>query len=188
MNCLLTGILSSCTNLLANNSYCVQPVGDGKYLPRPMSKGFGQITNSKWLVNSYPNALRYTGPSSSISKVAYASLPDAPYASIFNVAPLASQTCQGCDAYASRADLQYDYYGVSQCDNASKFYDVTVESLILWNPSLQSASTSSNSSTNLEDGSFFKQFSYCMDNPTISATASVSGSRASTPLPTATKH
>lgn len=149
---------------------------------------FCPVANALLPVDSYPGAPGYTGSSSSVSKVAYTSLPDATYSPIFGVTPLAPKTRKGCASYASGSDLQYNYTGSSQCDVASYFYDVSVSNLILWNPSLQSGSGSGNSLKSADTCSFSKNYRYCMQYGEPSATASISGTQTSTPLPSATWH
>ncbi|OQE21289.1 hypothetical protein PENSTE_c012G04241 [Penicillium steckii] len=153
----------NCMNLWENTSYCVQPVGN---------------------INSYPSAPGYVGPSSSMSKVAYTSLPDATYSPIFEFIPLAPNTREGCTMYVPGSDLQYNSTASSSCDIAGHYYNVSVKKLALWNPPLHLGSGSSNSTNTC---SFSKSYRYCFRYPEASST-NVPGFGASTPLPSATKH
>lgn len=141
-------------------------------------------THKGILVNSYPGAPGYVGPSSSVSKVAYTSLPDATYSPIFEFIPLAPNTREGCTMYVPGSDLQYNSTASSSCDIAGHYYSVSVKKLALWNPSLHLGSGSSNSTNTC---SFSKSYRYCFRYPEASST-NVPGVGASTPLPSATKH
>ncbi|KAL1616832.1 hypothetical protein SLS56_011264 [Neofusicoccum ribis] len=120
-------INTNCTNLLADESYCVQAVGDiDTYSGRP---GYSTAT-----------------PTAPFTGIPFTALPDAtetPYARLYPLAPLANDTRDDCPAYFVGDDYQYDLSGTrwaGNCAFAAQDYNVTVEDLGIWNPSLANSS------------------------------------------------
>ncbi|GME35766.1 LysM domain-containing protein [Neofusicoccum parvum] len=120
-------INANCTNLLADESYCVQAVGDiDTYSGRP---GYSTAT-----------------PTAPFTGIPFTALPDAtetPYARLYPLAPLANDTRDDCSAYFVGDDYQYNLSGTrwaGNCAFAAQDYNVTVEDLGIWNPSLANSS------------------------------------------------
>ncbi|GKZ33625.1 hypothetical protein AbraIFM66950_003534 [Aspergillus brasiliensis] len=133
----------NCTNLDAEESYCVAPVGS---------------------IDSYPNAPGYTGSFvATYSTIAYSALPDATYTPIFSLTtlPLAPSTRTTCYIYADGSDLKYNMTGVSDCLAASVFwaFNLTTD-LPVWNPSIVN--------TTADNCTFDESYRYCVvaDGPT----------------------
>ncbi|KAF8457864.1 LysM domain-containing protein [Kalaharituber pfeilii] len=117
-------INENCTNLFANESYCVQAVGDiATYHGHPRS------------------ALLTTVTSISITENV-ATLPDADYttpAPRVTEAPIASGSRQDCAEYIDGDSMQLDLNGTwweSTCQFVAKLYGVSLEELEIWNPQL----------------------------------------------------
>lgn len=128
-------INANCTNLYANTSYCVEPVGS---------------------INNYPGSPFYNiGNSSDTTAPAFSSYPNATYSPILPTraaSPLAPGTIANCSVYADGSDLIYGYPDNSDCNAAAFIYGVTAEELQSWNPSL---------STNSTGCTFTSGFQYC---------------------------
>ncbi|TFK66093.1 hypothetical protein BDN72DRAFT_889204 [Pluteus cervinus] len=119
-------INSNCTNLFADESYCVQPVGD---------------------INTYSGRPGYVEPTTSVAPIIYTNLPDATYTPTPKptAVPLANGTRTDCYYYINGDDFQDDYGDstsarISNCDNIAATFLVTFEELVYWNPSLESYS------------------------------------------------
>lgn len=185
-----TGVNKNCTNLFAEESYCVQPVGS---------------------INDYPGSPGYIPPDTSISDSAYSNLPKATYTApqitgLPTSLPLAKGTRKDCYAYADGADLSIDItYSKykSVCEALASGWGIKMEQIQNWlvwilrpqqlrvssltprrNPSLN---TSSNDCAP-KDG-----YRYCMEaykvtatvtTETVSNTASETSSQSATPTST----
>ncbi|KAK0736847.1 LysM domain-containing protein [Apiosordaria backusii] len=110
----------NCTNLFAEESYCVQPVGDiNTYSGRP---GYMTMT---------------TGPS--VPHTAFSNLPSAtaqPYSRLYTTLPLASGTRDDCAQYFSGSDYQFNLTGTkwrNNCQFVIQVYKVDPESFGVWN-------------------------------------------------------
>ena len=106
---------ANCTNLYANESYCVLPVGN--IADYPGNPGYVPTATS-------------TGP-----LVVYSSLPNATY-----VPPVSNTTTTASLPLASgtRPDCSFYIDGGSNytCDVVSAVYEVSIDDLTYWNPSL----------------------------------------------------
>lgn len=120
-------MVTSCTNLLSDVSYCVTPVED---------------------INNYPGAPGYVP---SYSTIAWDSLPSATYKPVLkpHKLPLARGTAKDCQVYADGGDLQYDF-GVTPCKAAEVIWEINEQQLLDWNPSLRSDSKSNDTSCSFE--------------------------------------
>ncbi|RMJ21574.1 LysM domain-containing protein, partial [Aspergillus sp. HF37] len=135
-----SGVNQNCTNLYADESYCVAPVGP---------------------INEYPGHPGYIPPTSSVPDVPYSNLPKATYTpppitGLPQHLPLAHGTRSDCFAYANGADLDVDItytYYKSVCDALAHGWGVTLEQLQNWNPSLDTSS---------EDCAPEEGYRYCM--------------------------
>ena len=145
--------MPSCTNFIAGRSYCVKPVKD---------------------MDNYPGAPGYMP---SVSKIPWGDLPDATYTPVNNPDPLpiAPGTLKDCVSLIDGRELQYNYTGVSNCQAAGTFWEISQADLLRWNPSLKKQKSNSTSCD------FSKKYRYCMDGP--GASASSSGGVPSTPAP-----
>ncbi|KAK2015703.1 LysM domain-containing protein [Colletotrichum eremochloae] len=121
-------INENCTNLYAEESYCVQPVGDlNTYPGKP-----GHATFS----------LTVTG---SIEDTA-TDLPDVVWVSPTPTAtqiPVATGSREDCLTYLKGEDWQKDLSGtylISNCDLVATVFGVTLQDLEVWNPSLGNTS------------------------------------------------
>ncbi|KAK4200451.1 LysM domain-protein [Triangularia verruculosa] len=110
----------NCTNLFAQESYCVQPVGDiNTYSGRP---GYMTMT-----------------PGPSIPHTAFSNLPSAtakPYSRLYTPVPLASNTRDDCAQYFSGTDYQFNLTGTkwrNNCEFVIQVYNVDPESFGVWN-------------------------------------------------------
>ncbi|KAL5336631.1 hypothetical protein BJX70DRAFT_409814 [Aspergillus crustosus] len=153
------GLNANCTNLLSGISYCVKPVGD---------------------IGSYPGASGYMP---SISRIPWDSLPDATYLPMLNpiVKPLAPGTIKDCQIILDGSDLQFDFPGANNCEIVPTFWDVSIEDLLLWNPSLKDTRTKNSTECN-----FSRHYRYCIakgsgsgvpstSSPMLSPSTSVKG-------------
>ncbi|RMD40219.1 hypothetical protein DV735_g4913, partial [Chaetothyriales sp. CBS 134920] len=120
-----TGVNKNCTNLFAEESYCVQAVGDiNTYSGRP---GYMTIT---------------LDPSATFTGVPFTALPDAtgsPYSRLYTPVPIATGTRDDCVHYFDGADYQVNVIGtsfLSPCSLAIAVYGVDSESFAAWNPGL----------------------------------------------------
>lgn len=87
-----TGVNQNCTNLFAEESYCVEPVGS---------------------IDEYPGSPGYISPDPSVSDMLYSNLPKATYTApqvtgLPTSLPFAKGTRKDCYAYANGADLNID--------------------------------------------------------------------------------
>ncbi|KAI0850293.1 carbohydrate-binding module family 50 protein [Daldinia vernicosa] len=120
-----TGIDSNCTNLFAEESYCVQAVGDiNTYSGRP---GYMTIT---------------IDPSATFTGVPFTQLPDAtasPYARLYTPLPTATGTRDDCVHYFAGDDYQVNVTGsafANPCLLAVTVYGVDLDSFAAWNVGL----------------------------------------------------
>ncbi|KAF2716672.1 carbohydrate-binding module family 50 protein, partial [Polychaeton citri CBS 116435] len=111
-------INANCTNLFANESYCVQPLGR---------------------LDNYPGHPGYVPPSPSITSVPYASFPTAtfvmPEIDVPTPSPLAPGTRGGCTIYLNGADMNASAVGTffqSQCEIYARSYQITLGELQNW--------------------------------------------------------
>lgn len=121
-------INSNCTNLFAQESYCVEPVGDINSYP-----GYGGAT-------TIGNLTGTAGSFSSFSAATYIPTLFAGYNRT-----LANGTVTTCSDYLDGADYQDDLTGTfysSNCQLAASVYGITVANLVIWNPSLDSNASS----------------------------------------------
>ncbi|RMZ82760.1 hypothetical protein DV738_g1688, partial [Chaetothyriales sp. CBS 135597] len=137
-----TGVNKNCTNLFAEESYCVQAVGDiNTYSGRP---GYMSIT---------------LDPSATFTGVPFTALPDAtasPYSRLYTPMPLATGTRDDCVHYFDGTDYQLNLTGtafLSPCGLAMAVYGVDSESFAAWNPGLGDVLSSS--------CAFLSGFRYC---------------------------
>ncbi|KAL8693835.1 MAG: hypothetical protein Q9224_003679 [Gallowayella concinna] len=113
-------INSNCTNLLADESYCVQAVGD---------------------INTYSGRAGYSSPTATQGSITgkYNDLPDATYVSPTvspTSIPLASGTRADCNDYFNGDVFQNDIAGTnwnSKCDLAAATFDVNLLDFGTWN-------------------------------------------------------
>ena len=125
-----------CTNLELGAAYCISPVGD---------------------ISTYPGYPKPSEPSTPVGggnfpPVNTAIPPSGPgtgYNATGSLLPQAAGTVQGCDTYRNFDGKN----GLNDCSYVSYAYDVTVDQLRAWNPSL---------SSNLNDCDFQSGFSYCV--------------------------
>lgn len=118
----------NCTNLFAQESYCVEPVGDINSYP-----GYGGVT-------PLGNLTGTAGSFSSFSAATYIPTLFAGYNRT-----LANGTVTTCSDYLNGADYQEDLTGTfyaSNCQLAASVYGITVANLVVWNPSLDSNASS----------------------------------------------
>ncbi|OTA53849.1 carbohydrate-binding module family 50 protein [Hypoxylon sp. EC38] len=133
-------INDNCTNLFANESYCVLPVGS---------------------INNYPGSPGYsisaslTGtaiPFGSLPSPTYVPTPFAGYNRTY-----APNTRTDCQDYINGADYQQDLSGTfyeNNCQLATDVYGISLENLGIWNPSLGDA--------NLSNCTFARNLWYCI--------------------------
>ncbi|KAH7322710.1 hypothetical protein B0I35DRAFT_509996 [Stachybotrys elegans] len=134
------GLNAECTNLFAFESYCVAPVGP---------------------INQYPGHPDYVEPPTTASDIPFSELPEAtftppPITDLPTYLPRAEGTRKDCLIYVNGTDLQYDTswgFGLSACAEIAAPWDVTLEELHNWNPSLN---------VTAPDCKFSEDFSYCM--------------------------
>lgn len=121
-------INSNCTNLFAQESYCVEPVGDINSYP-----GYDGVTPLGNL----------TGTAGSFSSFSAATCIPTLFAGYNRT--LANGTVTTCSDYLNGADYQEDLTGTfyaSNCQLAASVYGITVANLVVWNPSLDSNASS----------------------------------------------
>ncbi|RSL84063.1 hypothetical protein CEP51_004161 [Fusarium floridanum] len=171
------GVNKECTNLYAEESYCVSPVGP---------------------INMYPGHPDYVDPTTVVADINFNDLPNATFSApaITDVAtylPKASGTRIDCHIFMDGKDLQYDMswsLGFSACAELAEIWGISLEELENWNPSLNTSSP---------DCAFAEEKSYCMaayklvntytgepDEPesgTTTTTATTTGNGVSTPTP-----
>ncbi|RMJ12213.1 hypothetical protein CDV36_008133 [Fusarium kuroshium] len=171
------GVNKECTNLYAEESYCVSPVGP---------------------INMYPGHPDYVDPITVVADINFNDLPNATFSApaITDVAtylPKASGTRIDCHIFMDGKDLQYDMswsMGFSACAELAEIWGISLEELENWNPSLNTSSP---------DCAFAEEKSYCMaayklantytgepDEPesgTTTTTATTTGNGVSTPTP-----
>ncbi|KAI1290485.1 hypothetical protein F5Y03DRAFT_401258 [Xylaria venustula] len=118
---------ASCTNLYAHESYCVAPVGS---------------------LSNYPGHPGYVAPINASVASAWLSAPKATYLppvlNITDNAPLASGTRSDCWSFMNGEMLQLPINGTvyqSTCQFVASTYDITLDQLRNWNPSLNTNST-----------------------------------------------
>lgn len=171
------GLNSNCTNLFAQESYCVEPVGDINSYP-------GYTNN--------PNIGNLTGTAGSFSSFSGATYIPPLFAG-FN-RTLANRTVATCGDYLDGADYQDDLTGTfyaSNCELAASVYGITVANLLTWNPSLGANATGSSAAACAFNPAFWYCAGYGGDYPdpvndTVpddgsSATATATATSAPTP-------
>ncbi|KAJ3957715.1 hypothetical protein N0V92_005734 [Colletotrichum tropicale] len=134
-------INENCTNLYAEESYCVQAVGDiNTYSGRP-----GHVTFSLTMTSGFEDSAT--------------TLPDVSWSSptpTTTQIPIATGTREDCYQYLVGDNYQKDMTGtslLSNCRLAAAVYEVTLEDLEVWNPSLGNVSDTA--------CAFQKGFRYC---------------------------
>jgi hypothetical protein len=113
------GVNSNCTNLYAEESYCVAPVGP---------------------IDQYPGHPDYVPPETSISTIPYTNLPKATYTppkitGLPTSLPLAPETRKDCFVYVGGSDLQVDIgftFFTSVCDALAQGWGISLEELRNW--------------------------------------------------------
>lgn len=136
------GINTNCTNLFAEESYCVQAVGD---------------------INTYPGRPGYMSvtidPSATFTGVPFAQLPNAtasPYSRLYTPLSTATGTRDDCVQYFAGDDYQVNVTGstfASPCVLAATVYNVDLDSFASWNAGLGDVTSPS--------CAFQKGVSYC---------------------------
>ncbi|EEU41641.1 uncharacterized protein NECHADRAFT_87919 [Fusarium vanettenii 77-13-4] len=134
------GINAECTNLMAEDSYCVAPVGP---------------------INMYPGHPDYVDPTSTIPNIPFSDLPKATFTppaitGLPAYLPRANSTRKDCLIYVNGTDLQVDMSwgsSFSGCVELAKIWGISLDELQNWNPSLNTTSP---------DCGFSEGFSYCM--------------------------
>lgn len=108
----------NCTNLYAQESYCVAPVGE---------------------LSDYPGHSGYIPPVSTAAKSAWSSFPTATYVppnlNITELSPLANDTRTDCFIYVDGSQMQQDISGTfytSPCQLFTNAYGITAENLQNW--------------------------------------------------------
>lgn len=138
----MSSILDSCTNLLVDESYCVQPVGDSMALFIHLIEMF---THSQ-LVNTYPGRAGFASATAvPLSTVVFSSFADATFVPTPKnktdalLLPLATKTRTDCETYVSGKDLQQDWadgFFTSSCSAVASIFGISLDDLGNWNPSL----------------------------------------------------
>lgn len=113
------GVNQNCTNLFANESYCVSPLGS---------------------IDDYPGAPGHIDPSASYSDIPYSSYPTATYtppsdANITILLPISPGGRKDCYIYVAGTQLQIDVSGTfytSACEAVAESSGKTVEDLSQW--------------------------------------------------------
>ncbi|KAI0905819.1 hypothetical protein F4823DRAFT_113363 [Ustulina deusta] len=145
----------NCTNLFAEESYCVVPVGD---------------------LTSYPGYPGYVAPSNATTTFAWSDAPKAtwvpPDLNITDNTPLANGTRSDCWQFTDGSSLQLPINGSiysSTCQLIASTYGTSLDQLKNWNPSLP---------TNETDCSFDPSLRYCLMayNPVVTASAAPTSS------------
>ncbi|KAJ3529969.1 hypothetical protein NM208_g9529 [Fusarium decemcellulare] len=134
------GINAECTNLFAEESYCVAPVGP---------------------INMYPGHPDYVDPVTVTPDVAFSDLPNATFTApvmtgLPTYLPRANGTRKDCLIYIDGTDLQVDMswsFSFSACAELAGTWEMSLDELQNWNPSLNATSP---------DCAFSEDFSYCM--------------------------
>ncbi|KAK0647930.1 LysM domain-containing protein [Lasiodiplodia hormozganensis] len=127
-------INENCTNLYADESYCVEAVGD---------------------INTYSGRPGYVTATPTYSMIPWDSWPDAtftPNTTTSTGLPLASGTRRDCNIYMDGDDYQFPdaaVDGTTQCDIVAGFWGISVTDLTYWNPSLNASSANCSLSTGL---------------------------------------
>ncbi|RDW92950.1 LysM peptidoglycan-binding domain-containing protein [Aspergillus mulundensis] len=134
------GVNQNCTNLFADESYCVSPLGS---------------------IDDYPGAPGYIDPSATYSDIAYSSYPTATFTPPLDVNQttlllISPDGRKDCYLYVAGTELQIDVSGTfytSPCQAIAEAWGKAVEDLESWNPSISANGTCS----------FSPNFRYCMD-------------------------
>lgn len=137
-----TGINVNCTNLYADESYCVQAVGDSKFIQLP--NPFSLTTLTLVAVNTYsgrPGHIPITiDPSATFTGVPFTNLPNATVTSYdrpYTPAPLATGVRDDCVHYFNGDDYQFNStelgFWTSNCELAARNYNVEDDSFAAWN-------------------------------------------------------
>lgn len=138
-----TAINQNCTNLLADESYCIQAVGDSKFV---VKSDLRLPAYRLAVVNTYagrPGQQSIT-LTSFIPVTKFSDLPDATYTSIPQTStalPLATDTRGDCFMYFDGESFQEDLSGTnwnSPCEIAAAVFNVQLEDLEMWNPGTSS--------------------------------------------------
>lgn len=137
----------NCTNLFAEESYCVQAVGDSTFsllfsLPPPPI--VPRIAD-KSTVNTYsgrPGFVSVTiDPSATFTGIPFTALPNATATGFtrYTPLPIANDTRDDCVHYFAGEDMQIDVNGTSwnsTCVFAAYMYEVDLDEFAAWNPGL----------------------------------------------------
>ncbi|KAF7556062.1 hypothetical protein G7Z17_g1763 [Cylindrodendrum hubeiense] len=134
------GLNAECTNLYAEEAYCVSPVGP---------------------INLYPGHPDYVEPTTSTADVAFDELVKATFTApaitgLPTYLPRANGTRKDCIIYLDGTELQVDMSwgsSVSACEKLAQVWEISLPELYNWNPSLNTSSP---------DCAFSEELSYCM--------------------------
>lgn len=129
------GINENCTNLDLGVAYCVEPVGD-------------IATYSGYTLTRGPTITVSPATFSSVNTAIPTSSGDPGYTATTSLLPTASGTIQGCGVYRNYDSTN----GLNDCSYIAYAYDVTIDQLLAWNPSL---------SSNFSACDFQSGYSYC---------------------------
>ncbi|KAL8653777.1 MAG: hypothetical protein Q9226_003712, partial [Calogaya cf. arnoldii] len=162
------GINSNCTNLLADESYCVQAVGD---------------------INTYSGRAGYNTATATQGPITdkYTDLPDATYVSptaISTLVPLANGTRADCNYYfngdvfqnditntnwkskcelaASTYDVNLGDFGGWTCQGILRVYELTIAQFFAYNPAVKS-----------DCSGLWSGYKYCIRDPDYEASTTV---------------
>lgn len=141
-------INENCTNLFAEESYCVKAAGDS--MPIPELHSPQKATADMRVVNTYsgrPGYVSYslTNLMASSVKDAATELPSVKWSSPATEAtdlPLAAGTRDDCASYIDGDEFQRDLSGMlvnSNCQLVANVWDVSLEDLEVWNPSKETS-------------------------------------------------
>ncbi|KAL2752064.1 carbohydrate-binding module family 50 protein [Sodiomyces alcalophilus JCM 7366] len=134
------GVNAECTNLFAEESYCVSPVGP---------------------INMYPGHPDYVAPTPTLPHTPFSDLPKATFVppaitDLPTYLPRAPGTRNDCLIYVNGTDLQIDMswgFSFSACSELVETWDISLAELQNWNPSLNTTSP---------DCAPSEEYSYCM--------------------------
>ncbi|KPM42246.1 hypothetical protein AK830_g4356 [Neonectria ditissima] len=134
------GLNAECTNLYAEEAYCVSPVGP---------------------INMYPGHPDYIDPTTTTADIAFDDLAKATFTApaitgLPTYLPRANGTRKDCIIYMDGIDLQVDMSwgsSVSACEELAQVWEISLNELNNWNPSLNTTSS---------DCAFSEDLSYCM--------------------------
>ncbi|MCJ1250760.1 hypothetical protein MMC30_007988 [Trapelia coarctata] len=132
-------INDNCTNLFADESYCVAPVGD---------------------ITQYPGHSGYIPPPTAYSTIPWTSFPKATFVppsntSISQILPFAPGTRLDCVLYVNGGDQEADPSLGNLCQTIASGWGLSTDQLTNWNPSLNASDPSCH---------FDPSYRYCVQN------------------------